>query len=54
MDTQFRHHRGLGRERLAGYLAGWSIGHVEVVCPMSGHKLVAGDAVEQSMHDGPL
>jgi hypothetical protein len=54
VDAQFRDHRRLGCQCLVRYLASRSVGHVKMVCSMPCHKLVASDAVQQSMHSRPL
>ena len=54
VDAQVRHHCCLGGQRLVGYLAGRSVGHIEMVRSMPGHELVARNAVQQGMHNGPL
>jgi len=42
------------REGAVGLLRGLRVGDVYVVCGMARHELIARDAVQQDVHDGPL
>jgi len=53
-DAKLGHHCGLGGERAISLLGGVGVGDVDVVCGMARHELVARDAVQQDVHDGPL
>ena len=53
-DAELGQHGGLGGEGAVGLLRGFGVGDVDVVCVMARHELVARDAVQQDVHDGPL